>query len=120
MYSLTIQGLKPKQALALLEVIPSNATISVTNIGDKPPPAAPPARINGEVILGLGTGKTARPGTDVAFAVTMLEKLEKRHGVGNVNRDELTEALEKQKQRDLPKPGGVITRALKHGYIVAG
>ena len=119
MYSLTIIGLKPKQLLALIDVIPPACSIKVER------PNGPTiekaggkvaVRINGETILGLNPNKSPRPDSAMATACTVLEKLEKDYGPGNVNRDELTEALAKKHD----KPGNVITRALKHGYMLAG
>ena len=119
MYSLTIIGLKPKQLLALLDVVPPQATIKVERPNGPTIEKAGKqvgVRINGDTIIGLNPNKSPRAGTSMAAACLALEKLETKHGPGNVNRDELTEAVAKKDD----KPGNTITRALKHGYILAG
>lgn len=119
MYSLTIIGLKPKQLLDLLDVVPPSCSLKVERPNGptiEKVGKAVGVRINGETIIGLNPNKSPRPGSAMHLACQTLEKLEAKYDPGNVNRDELTEALGKK----YDKPGSAITRALKHGYILAG
>ena len=119
LYTITVKGLKPKQALSLLESIPDNALVHVRNDtrGEsftKHQNDDKPRRVTGDAIVCLTT-KKARPDSRLADVQKTLEKLEKKHGVGNVSRDELTEAVAKHSD----DAGGDISRALGHGYIEA-
>lgn len=132
MYSLKVEGLKPGQVLALLDVLPPNATIAVINANNKDDEVTGATRRQDRLNkIGAATrafkgrveaddkvclGETeSRKGSALHYIKQTLEKMEATQGVGTVTRAELTEAIRK-KYKD--QSGAAISRALKHGQIV--
>ena len=111
-YALTITGLRPKDVLPLLESLPSHASLSVTNI-DQPEVVedTKPPRTNGNAILSM-TGKRASKGSVREQVLTVFEKLEKKHGIGAVNRKMLRDDCNKK-----GVDSQIIYQLLRDGYL---
>lgn len=120
MYTLIIRNIKQAKVFRLIDAISEtapDAEIIIDGLADgavKMTPKKANGRITGERVLSL-TGKKAREDSRLYVVHTALEKLEAKHGVGHVTRDDLYNALV-DKTED---PGGDISRALSNGYISA-
>jgi hypothetical protein len=74
-------------------------------------------RVNPDATLSLGPND-ARENSQIWHAKAALERLEARHGVGEVTRYMLTEHLKKPRSK-VDAAGSTISSALKHGLITA-
>ncbi len=98
MYKITIEGLKPKQLLSVLDSLPSSVSIQVTN-SEKYESGWVDPRKNGhsqptDLMLSL-TGKKAAKGSIREKVLQALERMEKKHGVGTVDRKALKKQCDK-------------------------
>jgi hypothetical protein len=91
-YTMTIEGLSPKQLLTLLDVVPM---VPLHVSAKQPDPTGTPVetpngskRMTGDTVLVL-TGKSATDGTVRATILEEHEKLEAKHGIGTVTRKQL-------------------------------
>lgn len=119
MFDVTIKGLTTKQLTDVIAALPKATWIQVT-----------PTDTGGKTwkTNGKGTGRVEpdaliclnpkadkpNPGTQAAIIVNCLEKLESHYGVGNVSREELTEAASKKAGKPM---GAAITGALAKELI---
>jgi len=88
-YDITIVGLTRSKVLDVITSLPSGSTFKcVTHGTDEPTPI----KTNGHLSL---TGKKASPNSQREEVLVVFEKLEKKHGIGNVTRDMLKEQCDK-------------------------
>lgn len=116
-FNVTIQNVGDKALGELLAKIGTkkySVKVSHFHADANLPLDKPNGRVLGDAILSL-TGKSARKDSRLYLVHTTLEKLEAKHEVGSITRDDLYNALVDK----IDDPGGDISRALAGGYIRA-
>lgn len=115
-YDITIMGLTKAQAWSMIQRVPTGRPFKFEAKDDDPAPKANGKKrgtpyATDEDILSL-TGKTAQKGSMRESVLVTFEKLEKKHGIGSVNRKMLRDACEK-KQQDTQ----ILYQLIRDGYL---
>lgn len=114
-YTMTIEGLKPKQVLDLLDVMPFVPIHVTKNKADDEPKAKGKAKVKSygkpDDVLSL-TGKTATKGSAREKILTTLEKMEVKSGIGSVTRKMLRDECTKKGQ-----DSQIIYQLIREGYM---
>ncbi len=113
-YTITIEDLKPKQLLTLIDSLPfvpmhiskSKAEEPKAN-GTKKGRAGPSSKLS-------LTGKHATKGSNREAILTTFEKLEVKHGIANVTRKMLRAECERKNQ-----DAQIIYQLIREGYMKA-
>lgn len=112
-YTMTIENLKPKQLLTLIDSLPFVPIHVTKNGADEPEVPTKKLRAGPDSKLTL-TGKSATKGSNREAVLTTFEKLEVKHGIGSVTRKMLRAECEKKGQ-----DAQIIYQLIREGYLKA-
>jgi len=113
-FTVTIANIHDKQLGPLVALIGTKRySVRLTHHEDQPAPEASPVRaqMSNGTFLSL-TGKSAQKGSMRESVLKTMEKLEQKHGIGNVNRGMLKEKLN-EKELDTQ----ILYQLLRDGYL---
>jgi SOS response regulatory protein OraA/RecX len=108
---MTIEKLKPKQLLTLIDSLPFVPIHVTKNGADEPEVSKKKGRAGPESKMTL-TGKSAQKGSNREAILTTFEKLEVKHGIGSVTRKMLREKCSEKGQ-----DAQIIYQLIREGYL---
>jgi hypothetical protein len=110
-YTITIEDLKPKQLLKLIDSLPFVAMHITKSKAEEPEANSKKRYSSPEDKMSL-TGKSAQKGSNREKILTTFEKLEVKHGIGSVTRKMFRDECRKKEQ-----DAQIIYQLVREGYL---
>lgn len=111
-YTITIEDLKPKQLLTLIDSLPF-VPMHITKSKEEEPKANGKKKVYASPDDALSlTGKSAQKGSNREKILTTFEKLEVKHGIGSVTRKMFRDECARKGQ-----DSQIIYQLIREGYL---